>query len=48
MFAVELWEMDGLPKDAEPTDEQRAAAQVWYAAEQAACEDAVPDGRKTG
>lgn len=38
MFAVELWDMDGFPKDGEPTDQQRAAADVWFAAERAACE----------
>ncbi|UCI09525.1 hypothetical protein [Mesorhizobium sp. B1-1-8] len=38
MFAVDLWETDGLPKVKEPTEEQRAAAKVWFDAERAGCE----------
>ncbi|TPL05817.1 hypothetical protein FJ938_14480 [Mesorhizobium sp. B2-4-14] len=38
MLAVELWDMKGFPEDAEPTEEQDAAASVWFEAERAACE----------
>ncbi|MCH4559130.1 hypothetical protein [Mesorhizobium sp. USDA 4775] len=38
MFTVDLWDTDGLPKGKEPTDEDRAAANVWLDAERAACE----------
>ncbi|MDG4881970.1 hypothetical protein [Mesorhizobium sp. WSM4884] len=38
MFAVELWDMKGFPEDAEPTEDQDAAASVWLKAERAACE----------
>ncbi|RWM39924.1 hypothetical protein [Mesorhizobium sp.] len=38
MLAVELWDMKGFPEDAEPSEEQDAAATVWFKAERAACE----------
>ncbi|MER9330552.1 hypothetical protein NKJ26_17120 [Mesorhizobium sp. M0152] len=38
MLAVALWDMKGFPKDAEPTEDQNAAATVWFKAERAACE----------
>lgn len=38
MLAVELWDMKGFPEDAEPSEEEDAAATVWFKAERAACD----------
>lgn len=38
MFAVEGWDIKGFPEDAEPSDDEKAAAAVWTRAERAACE----------
>lgn len=37
MFAVELWDMKGFPDDGQPSQEEDAAASVWFQAERAAC-----------
>ncbi|MCV3206139.1 hypothetical protein OHD62_03670 [Mesorhizobium sp. YC-39] len=38
MFAMEGWDIKGFPDDAEPSDDEKIAANVWAKAERAACE----------